>query len=240
MERPDTEQLYTLIDQSWPAAEMVKTDAFTLRRGEGGGSRVSAATAKSADAVQHIKEAERQMLDWGQEKLFMIQPGDEALDAALEAEGYSIKDPVHLFLAPIANVARERPKSLSSFAVDAPLACQKKIWKDSGIGQERLNVMQRCSLKKTTLLGRRSETPAGATFVATSEKLAMLHALEVAPQFRRSGLGRDLTVSAAFWAEAKGAEWFALLVTRANEGAVALYSSLGMSIVGGYHYRIKK
>jgi ribosomal protein S18 acetylase RimI-like enzyme len=45
---------------------------------------------------------------------------------------------------------------------------------------------------------------------------------------------------AAAWAQDHGAKRFLVLVTAANAEANALYSSLGMRIVGHYHYRSKE
>jgi ribosomal protein S18 acetylase RimI-like enzyme len=67
----------------------------------------------------------------------------------------------------------------------------------------------------------------------------MLHALEIDPAFQRQGLGRHLTRAVAIWAQSQGASHLSLLATKANIGANALYASLGMSVVGQYHYRIK-
>lgn len=240
MTAPDLSTLYDLIDQSWPAAERQSIGPWTIRRGDGGGSRVSSATATGPASGDDLAMAEDAMRDLGQTQQFMIRVGDEDLDRTLEAAGYAVKDPTVLLAAPVTSIAIERPKTLSSFAISSPLACQRSVWAAGGIGPERLAVMDRCTLSKTTLLGRRSETPAGAAFVAANGPHAMLHALEVATPHRRTGLGRDMTVSAAFWAQAQDAQWFTLLVTRANEGAIALYSSLGMSVVGQYHYRIKQ
>ena len=44
---------------------------------------------------------------------------------------------------------------------------------------------------------------------------------------------------AACWAEAEGATTLALAVTTRNAAARALYASLGMAVVGQYHYRMK-
>jgi len=43
---------------------------------------------------------------------------------------------------------------------------------------------------------------------------------------------------AAHWAQTHGAAWMAVLCTQANAGANGLYASLGMQVVGQYHYRI--
>ncbi|NKW78995.1 GNAT family N-acetyltransferase, partial [Rhodobacteraceae bacterium R_SAG7] len=42
------------------------------------------------------------------------------------------------------------------------------------------------------------------------------------------------------WAAEQGATELAVLCTRANAGANALYARLGMQQAGGYHYRIKR
>ncbi|MDP5347637.1 MAG: GNAT family N-acetyltransferase, partial [Paracoccaceae bacterium] len=42
---PDLAQLYDVIDGTWPAAETQVLGHVLLRRGDGGGQRVSAATA---------------------------------------------------------------------------------------------------------------------------------------------------------------------------------------------------
>ena len=65
----------------------------------------------------------------------------------------------------------------------------------------------------------------------------MIHALEVAQDHRRQGLAAYLTRSSAFWAQTKGAAFLTLVTTQANDAANALYTSLGMTLVGHYHYR---
>ena len=53
----------------------------------------------------------------------------------------------------------------------------------------------------------------------------------------RSGIGAAVMYGAANWALAHGAEWLALMVTRANAPANGLYRKLGMSVATRYHYR---
>ena len=67
----------------------------------------------------------------------------------------------------------------------------------------------------------------------------MLHALEVAPDQRRRGLGQVLMRAAAAWARGAGATDLGLAVTAANAPARALYRSLGFVDVDGYHYRAR-
>ena len=46
-----------------------------------------------------------------------------------------------------------------------------------------------------------------------------------------------MTRAAAFWAQGQGVTWLTLVTTQVNTGANALYTSLGMTLVGQYHYR---
>jgi hypothetical protein len=43
--------------------------------------------------------------------------------------------------------------------------------------------------------------------------------------------------AAAFWAQEQGAQTLSVICTKANAGANGLYQTLGMAIVGEYHYR---
>jgi ribosomal protein S18 acetylase RimI-like enzyme len=98
--------------------------------------------------------------------------------------------------------------------------------------------MARAAGPKTTVLGRVHDTPSGTAFGAIYDGTAMLHAIETTHAFRRQGLGRHMIRALAFWAQERDAHTISLLVTKANVAANALYTSLGMTPVGGYHYRI--
>jgi GNAT superfamily N-acetyltransferase len=235
---PSAQKLYAVIDGTWPSVAKRAVGPWTIRVDGKGGSRVSAATAEAAFSEADIAEAEYAMREVGQTPLFMIREGEDRLDAMLAARGYVIKDPVNLYAAPVAKVATERPPPVTSFEVWPPLAVQAEIWAAGGIGQGRLDVMDRARAPKTTLLGRVNDRPAGSVFVAIAADCAMIHALEIASDHRRKGLARHLTQAAAFWAQENGATFLTLVTTQANAGANALYSSLGMTLVGQYHYRI--
>ena len=232
------EALTTLIDATWPAKTMTDVAGWTIREGAGGGSRVSAATATPTAKINERGQAEAAMRALGQRPLFMVRHGEDALDAALEADGYAIKDPVTYYTAPTATLATERPPAVTCFQVWPPLATQSEIWDAGGVDDARLAVMARAVGPKTCVLGRVHDTPAGTAFAAIHDGTAMLHAIETAHAFRRNGLARHMIRALAFWAQDHGAAQIALLVTKANVGANALYTSLGMTPVGGYHYRI--
>jgi len=230
--------LTQIIDATWPAKATYHVAGFTIREGGGAGSRVSAATALGNAKIAERVQAESAMRDLGQTPLFMVRAGEAALDDALATDGYTIKDPVTYYTARTATLTTQRPPPVTCFEVWPPLAAQAEIWDQGGINAARLAVMDRAAGPKTTILGRLKDAPAGTAFGAIHNGTAMLHAIETAPAFRRLGLAKHMVRALAFWAQDNGANTIALLVTKANVGANALYSGLGMQPQGGYHYRI--
>lgn len=237
MTLPSAQKLYAVIEGTWPPSAKQALGPWAIRLDESGSSRVSAATAEQPVTDADIPQAEIAMREAKQVPLFMIREGEDVLDNDLAARGYTIKDPVNLYAAPVAQIAKRRPPPVTSFEVWPPLAAQVEIWAKGGIGKGRLAIMDRAREPKTTLLGRHNDRPAGTVFVGIAADCAMIHALEISSEHRRQGLAQHLTRAAAFWAQDNGAMFLSLVTTQANVGANALYSSLGMTLVGHYHYR---
>ncbi len=230
--------LYPAVEATWPPTRCFRAGPWTIRDGAGGGKRASAATAEAPVTEADIATLEAEMAALDQPSLVMIRAGEEALDQMLEVAGYAIVDPVVLYAAPVARLA-EPPPHLAAFPHWPRLAAADEIWAEGGIGAARLAVMDRAAGPKTAILARADDTPAGAAFVAIHGQTAMIHAVEVAPALRRKGAARHMMQAAACWAEAEGATTLALAVTTRNAAARALYASLGMAVVGQYHYRMK-
>ena len=225
------ELMYEVIEATWPPAEAERQGPWMQRDGAGGGKRVSATTAEA-----HYTPAE--LSDCGSD-LFMVRMGEEALDTDLEALGYQVIDPTVIYKIDVAELTKDPLPHVSAFDLWPPLAIQCDIWADAGIGPERIAVMNRATGAKTSILARHSDQPAGSAFVAVHENVAMIHAIEVVRDMRRKGVGANILRCAAHWAQNEGADTLALLVTRANTPANALYTSLNFEVVGHYHYRIK-
>ena len=236
---PDLPRLYAALDATWPAAAMVEAGPWRLREGAGGGKRVACTTAEGDWGPDDLHAAEKAQHLLGQVPLFMIRQGEVALDAALEAEGYALIDPVNLWLCPIARLTDRPLPRVTAFAVWEPLAVMREIWAAGGIGPARVAVMDRAAGPKTGIFGRMSDRPAGAGYCAVHDRIAMVHALEVLRAHRGMGLGKWMMRCAGIWAESQGAEWMALACLRDNHAANGLYAALGMDLVGQYHYRIK-
>ncbi|MDG2406796.1 MAG: GNAT family N-acetyltransferase [Paracoccaceae bacterium] len=232
--------LYDVIEATWPPAAALPYGNWTIREGQGGGKRVSAATENGLVESRDLVGAEREMQALGQTPLFMLRAGETDLDKLLDQAGYDIIDPVHLFQCPIATLATERPPKVSMFDLWEPLHIQYDIWQAGGIDPPRWAIMERVKGAKTSLLGRCNNRPAATGFVAVHDGIAMVHAIEVLADQRGQKVATWLMRAAAFWAADHGASQIAVLCRKANSAANGLYSSLGMQLSGFYHYRIQK
>lgn len=230
-------RLEAALAATWPPAATRHLGPWTLREGRGGGSRVSAATAEGTPTAADVAEAEAAMAALGQPPLFRLRAGDAELDALLGDLGYRSADATDLLFAPL---DLPPPTRLGAIPAWPPLAIQREIWVAGGIGPARIAVMERAAAPRTTLLGRVSDRAAGTAFVALHDGIAMVHAIEVLPAFRRRGAARHILMGAALWARQHGATGLGSLVVRNNAAAQALHASLGFRCVGQYHYRTKE
>lgn len=228
------ELLAEVMEATWPPLRRWQVGPFTLRDGAGGGKRVSAASCDGAFTAADLAAVEAAMA----EPLMLVRAGEDALDAALDARGWRVVDPVVAHAAPVAALMAELPP-LAAFPHWPPLEIARALWAEGGIGPARIAVMERVAVARAAILARAGDRPAGVAFVACHGSEAMLHALEVRPDLRRQGVGATLLRSAANWAESQGATRLSLVVTRQNTAACALYARLGMTVVGQYHYRMK-
>jgi len=229
-----------MLDATWPAAKITAAGPWAIRTGLGGGQRVSAATAVKTVTKSDIAQARTMMAAIGQDSLFLIQPQDQRLDGWLEDYGYVRRDPTSVYVANVDDLTRTPPPHLSGFSMWPPLFIMTDIWADAGIGPQRLAIMHRVLGPKTAILARHGNRSAGALFVAMHGNAAMVHAAEVRSDMRRQGVGINMMLAAAQWAQDQGAAKIYLASTDANLAANALYGKLGMTIAGHYHYRVSK
>lgn len=239
MTQPSLDQLYQVCDATWPAAATSEAGGFTIRDGQGGGKRVSAATLNVPLGQADIPAAETAMLLLDQRPLFQLRAGETALDAALEERGYAVIDPVNLYAIAAKDLATERPPRTVAIPAWEPLQIMREIWADGGIGEARINVMKRAKEPKTGFISRWQDKPAGASFAGMHHGISMVHALEIKPAHRRNGIARWAMIRTAFWTLANGGHTVSVICTQSNTAANALYQSLGMEKIGSYHYRIK-
>jgi GNAT superfamily N-acetyltransferase len=239
MTQPDVWRLYATCEATWPPARQWTDAGITFRDGAGGGKRVSAATTSQVPDATALSAAEDTMRGMGQPALFMIREGETALDQALDQAGYTIVDPVNIYLTPIDRLTDQPIPPVTAFTIWEPLAIMREVWADGGIDQGRIDVMNRAEIK-TACFARLRDKPAGVAFAGLHDDIAMVHAVHVLAAQRRLGAANWLMRAAAHWAKAQGARWISVLCTQANSGANALYQDLGFDDVGRYHYRIKE
>ncbi|SOH94670.1 Acetyltransferase (GNAT) family protein [Monaibacterium marinum] len=226
MTLPTPATLFDTLDATWPPERYQQQGDWLLRIGGDGGSRVNCATPM-VDAPDLS----------GCGPLISVRGAQGDLDAQLDAAGYRIKDACRLMVVRSADLAAQLPAGPRTIAGDGPIARMLEIWQAGGIGPARLAIMNRANAPKSYIAGRVGDRPAGCIYVGAKGNVAMLHALEVATEHRRKGLARDLVAACGHWAAQNNAEWLSLIVTEANTGAHALYSNMGFTDIGGYHYR---
>ncbi|WP_240558614.1 GNAT family N-acetyltransferase [Paracoccus contaminans] len=221
---------------TWPAADHAQIGGFRVGRGMGGGGRVSAARAIGPWDAADIPAVEGQHAAWDQPPLFSVDDADSALAAALQAQGYQASDPTLILHCPVERLAGGAIPPVTAIEAWPPLAIQRVLWAEAGIGPARQAVMERAYAPKAAILGRIEDRAAGAAFAAVHGPVAMLHALAVLPRWRRKGLGAWMMRRAARFAARHDAAVLVLAVSEANGAARALYDAAGFERLARYHY----
>ena len=232
--------IFETIDLTWPAEEFLEFPKWKLRKNINGGKRVSAATAIGKPDVPDIQFVENTLTKWCQDKLFMIKIGDSILDAALKERGYSIVDPTNIWSISSKALSKQQIPPVTAYSIFPPLAIQRELWMANGIGASRIEIMDRVETPKTTIFGRTNAKPAASAFVAIANKIAMVHALIVDQKCQRQGIGKFVMQKAGDWAHQLGVENVVVLCTKKNQSANTFYKSIGMQVIGEYHYRLFK
>ncbi|WP_374635275.1 GNAT family N-acetyltransferase [Paracoccus sp. (in: a-proteobacteria)] len=234
---PDDPDLARAFESTWPAAETADAGGFRVGLGRGAGGRVSSARARGPDWDEaDIPAVEAIHHRWHQRAMFRLPDSDATLAGVLSRRGYAAETPTAIMAAPCDVLAIAPVPEMTAFSIWPPLAIQGDIWAAGHIGAARQAVMPRVALPKTAILGRHADRAVGAAFVAVDGPVAMIHAIEILPGFRRKGMATWLIRKAAEWAQAQGAARLALAVSRRNVTARALYDRIGFAETGGYSY----
>ena len=232
--------IFDVLEATWPPLSRKSVGDWIIREGAGGGKRVSAATpAATPSRAGDIAQAEEEMRALHQDLLFSLKPDETELDTILAENGYDVIDPTVLYHVSIKDLGEIEIPPLAAFPIWEPLQIMRDIWAKGGIGPARNAVMERATCTKTGLFGRHENRPSAAGYVGVHDGIAMVHALEVLARDRRKGMGRLMMQRAARWAQSQGARQLAVICTAENTAANALYTSMGFTLVGHYHYRIK-
>lgn len=223
-------------ETTWPAAEYADAGGIRLGRAPGAGGRVNSARVTGDWTGDDLDRAIAQFQDWGLPPVFRALDQDQALQQALAARGFHRSNPTAIMASPIARLTDRDLPPVTTFTIWPPMAIQREIWAAGNIKAARQQVMLRVAAPRTSILGRIKDRAAGAGFVAIDGDVAMIHAIEVLPDWRRHGLAGWMMRQAAIWAAGQGAARVGLAVSRANLGARAMYQGLGFEEVAGYAY----
>ena len=131
-----------------------------------------------------ITAAEATHAGWGQPALFAVEDGDGALAAALAARGYRAANPTLILSAPLGPLTDRAIPPVTALESWPPLAIQRDLWRQLGVGDARQAVMARVAGPHTAILGRVEDRAAGAAFAAVHGGIGTLHALAVLPRWR--------------------------------------------------------
>ena len=232
--------IFETIDLTWPAKEFLELPEWKLRKSIKGGKRVSAVTAIGKSGIPAIQFVENTLEEWCQDKLFMIKAGENSLDEALKKRGYYIVDPTNIWSISSKVLTMQQIPPVTAFSIFPPLAIQRELWIANGINASRIEIMDRVKTPKTTIFGRINAKPAASAFVAVANKMAMVHALIVDHKCQRQGMGKFVMQKVGDWADQLGAKSVVVLCTKKNQSANNFYKSLGMRVIGEYHYRLFK
>lgn len=104
-----------------------------------------------------------------------------------------------------------------------PLAIQNEIWADGGVALPDLGTDH----PALSFLGRAEDDPAGSVWVRAQGPSAQIDGLFVLPHYRRQGLGRNLVIACARWAQAQGCTQIRLAAP--DETARAFAAALGFT-----------
>lgn len=232
--------LFPVLAATWPPSAARSVGPFTIPGPDPGGNRVSAArlTDATAGCVSEaaLAAAQAAMVAQGRRPLFQVLDHQTPLSDMLSAQGYITRDRTDAMVIRAADLAAT-PPPVTVFTIWPPLAIQTELWETAGITGPRRAIMDRASCLRTSLFGRICDKPAGVAYIGIHGDIAMVHALEIAPEGRRKGLATHMMRAGAKWAVDNGATWLSILVTRQNTAAQGLYASLGMQPVGTYTYR---
>ncbi len=236
----NSSSIFETIDLTWPAEEFHELPEWKLRKSLKGGKRVSAATVNGKSGIPDIQFVENTLAEWYQDKLFLIKAGENSLDEALKSRGYCIADPTNIWSISSEALSMHQIPPVTAFSIFPPLAIQREIWTANGIDSSRIEIMDRVKTPKTTIFGRINAKPAASAFVAVANKIAMVHALVVDHKYQRQSMGKFVMRKVGAWAHQQGAESVVVLCTKQNQSANNFYKTLGMQVIGEYHYRLFK
>ena len=231
---------------TWPAIDEWRYDGWVLRFGRGYTKRANSVTPTergSRPLARKIDACEAAYAGRHIATVFRL-PSTEAteeLETTLAARQYRKLDKTSIRIKPLTSPL---PASEALVEIAPKLTAE---WFDPVAEWHGLDPRSRAGfeaiaggIKDPTgfALVRSDGAPVAAGIAVRQKDLLCLHAIVAAPDARRKGFGRAVTVELLRWGQAGGARLAYLQVVKANAGALRLYNELGFDReVYRYHYR---
>lgn len=231
--------------QAWPGVD-VEWDGDWVRRASGG-------YTKRANSVQCLNPADNDDVDaridaaeawFAQRKLppvFRMTPlSAPALSAALDARGWRTIDASYLFAMPLEPTQADPRGRIYGVHDRGWLTIQQSL---AGYTDEQLAKLETLLHAMTVaacgiVLHDDHGTPVTSALMAIADGIVVTGNVVTAPDQRRKGYGAAMMRTGHAWAHDAGARIAALNVQADNDGAQALYGSLGYTYQYDYHYRV--
>ncbi len=228
--------------RAWPAEEMRGVDGWLWRYSGGGSQRANSVSAlfyDGEDIEQSIDTVERLYRERKAPVRFQVgfplsQPGD--LDARLAERGYVIHDPVTTLIKAVAPV--EMPADV--VLRDAPSPAWLSVYLSNVTPDRRPfaeSILERVPGPRVFV-----EAVRGGGVVATAlgvffERTVIAECVGTAAAARRQGAAAAVMRALEAWANGQDAHTIGLQAVTSNAPAQGLYTALGYTAAGTYHYR---
>lgn len=228
--------------KGWPAPATARIGRWLLRAADGWTRRANSVLPLGSPGMPHhhaITAAKEWYAERGLPLRFQIPvPGAEQLDEVLAAEHFLNDAASFMHVAPVGAVlanARPRPSLPPVDLQERPNAAWLEAFGASS------------PVAGVVLTGPR--LPAFATVEMDGQAVGIaravvdfdwlgITAVQVAPEYRRHGIGTHLMRAVAAWGRSNGARHSYLQVTESNKIAVNMYEQLGYVMHHEYHYRL--
>lgn len=257
---PLVRRLQALGFRSWPAATTTFDGTWAIRLTAGGASkRQNSVNPLDPGDVgrldERIEAAEARFHAFGRPPCFSLSPlAPTALEERLEARGWALRDPsvvmlglldeldlsAGLDMVPLADLGRwmDAQVRLGAFGSEQRPGVAETIAAIRPNAQGAQPIGTRDAPVRLYLSEDEKGEPLAACLAVRFGPAVGLFQIVTDPARRREGHARRLIASVLLNAQREGATQGWLQVERANRPAVALYESLGLREVYGYHYRM--
>jgi ribosomal protein S18 acetylase RimI-like enzyme len=225
----------------WPAAEVVEYDGWQLRYADGFSRRANSvypAAPSTLDLGLKLDWCRSWYAERGLDLVVRQTPATEpGLDDVLAERGFTEEGRTDVMAMQLP-VADGPPYLITGAPSALWWEAMAELW---GIGADRREawraIIDRIDLPGGYGLVIDGNVPTAAGLAVADGPWVGLFEVVVADQWRRRGIGRDLTRSLMAWGKSQGAQQAFLQVVAQNLPAIEMYLRLGFTRTYGYWYR---